>query len=61
MSCLACKHYEIGSKCAAFPEKIPLEIIAGEVRHLEKFPGQVGDAVFEVGENPANKGILETN
>ena len=33
--------------CPAYPDRIPLVIVAGEIDHLVVRPGQVGDTVFE--------------
>jgi hypothetical protein len=44
--CLVCVHWRYG-KCAAYPERIPFPIIAGQVDHLVPRPGQVGDTVYE--------------
>ena len=33
--------------CLAFPDGIPKEIAYGENNHLEKFPGQPNDIIFE--------------
>ena len=38
--------------CAAYPERIPISIASGEVDHLVVRPGQVGDIVFELTDNP---------
>lgn len=44
--CFGCAHYRHG-RCAAYPERIPLVIISGEIDHLVQRPGQVADTVFE--------------
>jgi hypothetical protein len=44
--CRFCAHWRAG-KCAAYPDRIPLIIISGEVDHMVKRPEQVGDTVFE--------------
>jgi hypothetical protein len=59
MSCLACKHYELGAKCVAFPVRIPIEFMSGEARHIEVTPNQQGETVFELGFNAVNDGILD--
>ena len=41
-----------GMTCAAYPDGIPITIASGEVDHLVVRPGQVGDTIFEVVENP---------
>jgi hypothetical protein len=43
--CRLCVHWR-GGRCAAYPERIPLPILSGQVDHLVKRPGQVGDVVF---------------
>jgi hypothetical protein len=43
--CLGCGHYRAG-KCIAYPRRIPLPILAGQMHHLIPRPGQVGDIVF---------------
>ena len=45
--CRLCVHYRRGS-CVAYPERIPLDILSGEVDHMVKRPGQVGETVFEL-------------
>ncbi|SDJ95679.1 hypothetical protein SAMN04487898_105148 [Pedobacter sp. ok626] len=32
--------------CAAFPNGIPNEILSGKIKHISKFPEQIGDDVF---------------
>lgn len=44
--CRMCAHWR-GSKCAAYPVRIPPDILAGETDHMVKRPEQVGDTVFE--------------
>jgi hypothetical protein len=43
--CLGCGYYR-GGRCDAFPDRIPLAIISGELDHLTVRPGQVGTIVF---------------
>ena len=43
--CLGCGHYR-AAKCIAFPKRIPLPILDGQMHHLVPRPGQVGDTVF---------------
>jgi hypothetical protein len=43
--CLGCGHYR-AARCIAFPKRIPLPILSGEMHHLVPLPGQVGDTVF---------------
>jgi hypothetical protein len=45
--CRFCLHYRGRATCAAYPDRIPLPIFAGDVDHMVPRPGQVGDAVFE--------------
>jgi hypothetical protein len=44
--CRLCVHWRAG-KCAAYPHHIPFPLIAGQVDHLVKRPGQVGDTIYE--------------
>ena len=44
--CRLCVHWR-GGRCVAYPEGIPLPIIAGQVDHLVKRPGQVNATIFE--------------
>jgi hypothetical protein len=44
--CRGCAHYR-QARCVAYPERIPLVILSGEVDHMVPRPGQVGDTVFE--------------
>ena len=50
--CRVCKHVRPGMTCAAYPDRISLAIASGEVDHLVVRPGQVGETVFELVENP---------
>lgn len=43
--CLGCGYYR-GGRCDAFPERIPLAVLSGELAHLDVLPGQVGMMVF---------------
>jgi hypothetical protein len=45
--CRYCVHWRAGS-CAAYPERIPLVILSGEVDHLVPRPGQTGTTTFEM-------------
>lgn len=40
--CLKCKHLEPDSKCAAFPKRIPQEILENRHDHRQPFPGDRG-------------------
>ena len=44
--CLGCANYRYG-RCVAYPVRIPLPILSGEVDHMVPRPGQTGDTVFE--------------
>jgi hypothetical protein len=33
--------------CSAFPNGIPVDILSGKIKHVTRFPEQVGDDVFE--------------
>ncbi len=46
-SCADCMHLGPQMTCSAFPDRIPLAIVSGEVDHLVVRPGQVGDTIFE--------------
>ena len=47
--CNECKHYRRSKPgtCAAFPNRIPSEIIRGDNDHSKPLPGQGNDIVFE--------------
>lgn len=32
--------------CAAFPNGIPDQLLSGKIKHVSKFPEQIGDDVF---------------
>jgi hypothetical protein len=46
--CLGCGHYRLEGRaaCIAYPDRIPLPILSGEVDHMVPRPGQVGTTVF---------------
>ncbi len=44
--------------CPAYPERIPLLILDGQVDHLVVRPGQVGDTVFAVNEQPTGLALI---
>jgi hypothetical protein len=46
--CRLCTHYLGGGRCTAFPERIPLPIVAGDIDHMVVRPGQVGPDLFEL-------------
>lgn len=45
--CLKCKHLIISTRCKAFTEGIPEEILSGEFDHRKEFPGQENKTLFE--------------
>lgn len=45
--CHTCRHRRGVFTCKAFPQRIPDEILIGEVSHTEPYPGDNG-VVFEV-------------
>ncbi len=48
VQCLFCRHFNLETAtCPAFPEGIPVEILSGEVQHLNPLAGQRGQWVFE--------------
>lgn len=59
MTCLACKHYQLGAKCPAYPNRIPISIISGERSHRTILPDQESAIAFEYGPNKVNGGMLE--
>jgi hypothetical protein len=44
--CGACVHFRKDMTCVAFPHRIPIQIVSGEIDHLVVRPDQVGDIVF---------------
>jgi hypothetical protein len=40
--CLSCAHTNNDGTCKAFPEGIPLEIVSGEVNHMQPYEGDNG-------------------
>jgi hypothetical protein len=44
--CHKCKHRRTHLTCAAFPEAIPMEILAGKVMHTKPYAGDRG-IIFE--------------
>lgn len=44
--CLGCARYRLG-RCDAYPDRIPLNILSGQVDHMVVRPQQVGEIVFE--------------
>ena len=46
--CSKCINFENDNNtCGAFPNGIPTDILSGKIKHLTRFPEQVGDDVFE--------------
>jgi len=43
--CRGCVYYD-RARCVAYPDRIPLIILSGEVDHFVPRPGQVGETVF---------------
>ena len=58
MNCITCKHYRMNGACKAFPDRIPLFFISGEVPHDKVIDGQQGSTIYESGENEFNKGLM---
>src|SRR5215207_9567992 len=50
--CRLCRHFRPDFTCVAYPQRIPIIIASSEVDHLVVRPGQVGDTVFELNEQP---------
>jgi len=45
--CRKCLHFDGDTlTCSAFPMGIPVDLLSGKVKHLSKFPEQVGKDVF---------------
>lgn len=44
--CIGCARWR-GGRCDAYPTRIPLMILDGQVDHMVPRPGQQGDLVFE--------------
>ena len=55
LQCLMCEHYQFSKRCAAYPEKVPSEIISGHVDHSEPYAGDNGITFKEL-----NVSSLET-
>ena len=47
LRCFSCKHFIEGNACKAFPDGIPLDIIADEIIHNKVHPDQKGDFIYE--------------
>lgn len=50
--CRLCKHFRPDLTCAAYPERIPIQIFSGELDHLVVRPEQVDGVLFEPVEHP---------
>jgi len=48
IQCDNCNHFRSGNECDAFPDGIPLDIIAGEFDHRNPYPNA---------EHPTDRGI----
>ena len=57
--CLDCKHYNGLATCDAFPDKIPQDIMSGEVDHAEPYPGD-GGITFEALDVEAFPELIES-
>lgn len=47
LGCSGCKHFKWDLKCEAFPKRIPLPVISGEIHHTKRLPWQDNDIVYE--------------
>ena len=47
IGCPICKHYNFDATCTAFPDRIPMKFLSGELGHTEPIDGQQNDIVFE--------------
>jgi hypothetical protein len=48
LGCSACRHRDSkGLTCKAFPKRIPLQIISGEIHHTKRLRWQDNDIVYE--------------
>ena len=45
LGCGYCQHWR-GGTCSAFPERVPLQIVSGDIIHDRVLRGQTGDAAF---------------
>jgi len=55
-NCYTCKHFNGKHSCAAFPDQIPNDILAGNKPHRERIRGQEGDFVWAKKEEKTEKG-----
>ncbi|MGL5793985.1 MAG: cytoplasmic protein [Waterburya sp.] len=53
--CKYCKHFRFDGTCAAFLDKIPLDIVSGATKHIKPLPEQKNSIVYE----PAIEPLLE--
>ena len=42
LQCISCIHCRMGGQCDAYPDKIPYEIISGQVDHKKPYKGDNG-------------------
>jgi O-acetyl-ADP-ribose deacetylase len=48
LGCSGCKHFKWNnSTCKAFPQRIPLPIISGEIHHITRLRWQDNDVIYE--------------
>jgi hypothetical protein len=49
MRCKECIWFnnDTGNSCEAFPNGIPIEILTDKLKHISKFPEQVGDFTYQ--------------
>lgn len=45
--CWFCKNFRDDGTCAAFPARIPLSIVSGQLEHTMVLKGQAGETVYE--------------
>ena len=50
--CKYCQHFRFNGTCAAFPDKIPLDIVSGATKHTKPLPNQKNSIVYELAEKP---------
>lgn len=56
--CVTCLYFA-GNTCFAYPERIPYEIISGQMDHNAILPGQVGDYIWREFSESALTELLE--
>jgi len=47
IQCELCRNSNNNGTCKAFPEQIPMEILTGAYNHVNLFPGQENDILFD--------------